>query len=164
MAPGGKRHNAGRKTDPNSVRSRRKARQQAKQQSATVLQHPSVPPQAHALRVEPTVALDEADAPNDLTLDERHVWLEFAPIAMKNGRLGEATAAAFKNYCRWVKLERDCSASVIDRGSSTHDRAMKWAARFYEEFSLTPGGRAVVEPSAQVRDEDEEFFGVTGSR
>lgn len=100
-------------------------------------------------------------------MDERKVWLEFATIATKNGRLSEATAAAFKNYCRWVVIERACSSSVTDKGSATHDRAMKWVARFYEQFSLTPGGRAVVEPAAAARDDDEEFFGgprVAGGR
>lgn len=157
MARGGARLGAGRKPEPNSVRSRRKARQQA-----TVLQHPSVPTKSVELPV--SIGVDEADAPNDLTMDERKVWLEFAPIAIKNGRLSQATAAAFANYCRWVLIERTCAASVTDRGSATHDRAMKWVARFYEQFSLTPAGRAMVEAGTPARDEDEEFFHGAGGR
>lgn len=78
---------------------------------------------------------------------------------MANGHLTDATSAAFKNYCRWVVIERACSASVTDRGSSTHDRAMKWVAKFYAEFSLTPGGRPIALPAAAPVDEDAAFFG-----
>lgn len=150
---GGKRIGAGRPPEPNSVRSRRRAQQQA-----TVLQHPSVP--AQTVPRDPEIPeLDEADAPDDLTMEERRVWLEFASVAMANGRLTPSTSAAFKTYCRWVVVERNCASSVTDRGSSTHDRAMKWVARFYDEFSLTPGGRAVAKSQTPQADPDDAFFG-----
>lgn len=102
--------------------------------------------------------MDEADAPNDLTMEERRVWLELAPFAIQNGRFSPATADAFKAGCRWIAIERACVASVTDRGSATHDRAMKWASRFYAEFSLTPSGRPMVAAPTRV-DEDDAFFG-----
>lgn len=153
MGKGGARIGAGRKPNPNSVRSLRRARQQA-----TVLQHPSSPP-APPLVAVPVPVLDEADAPNDLNLEQRRVWMELAPLAMQNGRLTSATSDAFKAGCRWVVIERACAASVTDQGSSTHDRAMKWASRFYAEFSLTPGGKPMADPKLPAVDEDEAFFG-----
>jgi hypothetical protein len=55
-------------------------------------------------------------------------------------------------------VERACAASVTDKGSATHDRAMKWVVRFYDEFSLTPGGRQVA-VQRPATDADDEFFG-----
>ncbi len=163
---GGRRHGAGRKPDPNSVRSLRKARLEGR---GTVLQHPSVPKQPSEPEPPPVppLVVDEFHVPNDLTVEQRQFWLLYAPEASRKRTLTKETEEAFKSYLPWLVINRDCSVSVTDRGSATHDRAMKWVAKFHKEFDLSPDGRPVVVPASAVRDEDEEFFGgsnVAGNR
>jgi hypothetical protein len=57
------------------------ARAASAQGAARVLAHPSVP----AAPVE-SVELNETQAPNDLTVDERLVWMELARIALGRGK------------------------------------------------------------------------------
>lgn len=125
-----------------------------------VLQHPSVPkPQAPVRPVVPPLAVDEFHVPDDLTIEQRQFWLVYGPEAARKGTLTKETEAAFKAYLPWLTISKDCAASVTDRGSATHDRAMKWVAKFHKEFDLSPDGRSVVLPQAAVKDEDDEFFG-----
>lgn len=83
-----------------------------------VVEHPSsvaaVPKPA-----EP-VCVDEADAPNDLTVDERLVWLRLAPFALRNGTLTPEHAEAFNRMCRNIARERQYSLSPTDSGNSNH--------------------------------------------
>src|SRR5690242_11711642 len=90
---GGKRIGAGRK---------RKSRSQ---QAAKVLAHPSspiVPPSTN----EPS-PVEEFDAPDDLSFEERAIWLKQAPHAFQNRTLTRASALAFERYCKVVVLERN---------------------------------------------------------
>lgn len=108
----------------------------AGKRGGVLLQHPSAPVEPVPL---PTV--DEADAPNDLTMDERHVWLELAPFAMQAGTLVPATAAAFKTFVRWETLDRQFAASVLEKGSGKHVQATKEAKAGYYDFCLRPVGK-----------------------
>lgn len=125
-----------------------------------VLQHPSAPKQTPtAPPPQPPLPVDEFNVPNDLTVEQRQFWLVYGPEAARKGTLTKETEAAFKAYIPWLVINKDCAASVTDRGSATHDRAMKWVAKFHKEFDLSPDGRPVVVPQTAVKDDDEEFFG-----
>src|SRR5687767_7469748 len=51
--------------------------------------------------------IEEFDAPDDLAVEERAVWLKQAPHAFKNRTLTRARAMAFERYCKVVVLERN---------------------------------------------------------
>ncbi len=97
-----------------------------------VLTHPSAPePPAPA-------AIDEFDVPDDLTVDERNVWLSLAPHAFKNRTLTKATALAFKVLCRNIVLERRFGVSVMDAGSASHRGLIQRVDAELEAFGLRP--------------------------
>lgn len=104
-----------------------------------VLEHPSSVP----VEPVPLPALDEADAPNELTHEERQIWLELAPHAMANGTLTDATKAAFVAFIRWESLSRQLAMSVLERGTSKHINAHKEALKGYYDFALRPTGKAM---------------------
>src|SRR3990167_5947302 len=105
---------------------------------ARVLSHPSVPaaPVAPALPV-----IDEADAPDDLTRDERLVWLELAPHAMANGTLVPATSLAFRLLCRNIVLERTASQAPLARGTADHRGLIQRVDAELLRFNLAPCGK-----------------------
>lgn len=156
MAPkGGRRIGAGRKPDPNSKRQRRLAAQAA---GARVLTHPSAPP------VVPTTntpsPIEEFDAPDDLSADERAIWLKQAPHAFRMRTLTRATALAFERYCKVVILERKESESS-GRGGSNHRGLLRQINAYETQFMLCPIGKPVIEPAVPKStkdDEDDAFF------
>lgn len=135
VGSGGRRPGAGRK--PKSAEARAldgNARQRGK-----VLQHPNAaepPPPA-------LPKLDEADAPNDFNHEERCVWLELAPFAMKNGTLTPATALGFRMLCRNIVLERAYATSVMDRGGANHRGLIQRIDSELLRFNLAPCGKPV---------------------
>lgn len=146
MARGGKRIGAGRKP---------------KNRTATVLQHPSAVPTTN----EPS-PIEEFDAPNDLTADERAIWMKQAPHAFANRTLTRASALAFERYCKVVVLERN-EAKSSGVGGANHRGLLKQVNAFELQFLLTPAGKAMpVVDKPTVADEDDAFFGggVAGSR
>lgn len=112
-----------------------------------VLEHPS----SAVVPIQPTSAavIDEADAPNDLSLDERRIWLELAPFAMANGTLTAATSAAFSAFVRWEQLSRALAMSVLEKGTSKHIQAHKEAIKGYYDFNLRPTGKPMAGAVAQ---------------
>lgn len=84
---------------------------------------------------------DEFDAPDDLTLEERLVWLELAPHAFKSGTLVRATAYDFKVLCRCVLLERQFAQSVAEKGCTKHIAAMKEVSKGLLAYGLRANGR-----------------------
>lgn len=147
MPRGGRRVGAGRKP---------------KHQSGKVLQHPSA-----SVPVVPTTndssPIEEFDAPNDLSMDERAIWLKQAPHAFANRTLVRATAFAFERYCKLVVQERADSASSA-KGGADHVRILKEVRAYEEKFLLIPCGRPMavpVKPQAE-RDDDDAFFGGVG--
>jgi hypothetical protein len=125
MGWGGKRHGAGRKPKPKLP--------------ATVLNHPSVPPPSTNY---PPPPVEEFDAPDSLTADERKVWLTQAPFAFKAGTLTRASALSFERYCRIVVLEQN-EARSSGMGGSNHRGLMKQINAYELQFLLTPSGKAM---------------------
>lgn len=110
-----------------------------------VIQHPSVP------TTNPASPIEEFDAPNDLGVDERHVWLKQAPFAFANRTLTRSTALAFERYCRLVVMERKESESS-GRGGANHRGLLKQINALELQFILTAAGRAMPDaaPAAPV--------------
>jgi hypothetical protein len=104
--------------------------------------------------------IEEFDAPDDLTADERAVWLKQAPHAFKNGTLTRGTALSFERYCKVVVLERN-EAKSSGMGGANHRGLLKQINSYELQFMLTPCGKPLVAASAPaaVEDEDEMFFG-----
>src|SRR3990167_3052190 len=110
MSWGGRRAGSGRK--PKSAAEKALTGNPGKRRApATVLAHPSsTAPDPPALPV-----VDESDAPNELTTDERLVWLKLAPLAMANGTLTQATSLAFVRVCKAVIIVRQLEAAPLAR-------------------------------------------------
>jgi hypothetical protein len=115
----------------------------------------------------PVSPIEEFDAPDDLTFEERAVWLKQAPHAFRNRTLTRASAMSFERYCKVVVLERNESKSS-GMGGPNHRGLLKQVNAFELQFMLTAAGKAMVEPAPpKPVDQDEEFFGpraVTGAR
>lgn len=145
MPRGGKRIGAGRKP---------------KSRTAKLLQHPSAPP--------PTTntpsTVEEFEAPDDLTADERSIWLKQAPHVFANGTLTRATALAFERYCKVVVLERN-EAKSSGVGGANHRGLLKQLNAFELQFMLSPCGKAMPVISRDpvvIRGDDksdDSFFG-----
>ena len=95
---GGARRGAGR---PKKSEAERLVAGNASKVAARVLAHPSVPaPEPPAVPL-----VTEFDAPNDLSVEERLVWLELAPHAMQAGTLTPSSSLAFK-IATWSATSR----------------------------------------------------------
>lgn len=145
MPRGGRRPGSGRKP---------------KQGAARVLAHPSVPPP-------PTIPspVEEFDAPNDLTAEERAVWLMQAPHAFKARTLTRATALAFERYCKVVILERN-EAKSSGVGGANHRGLLRQINAYELQFMLVPCGKPLPPESVSepADDEDAAFFGASTCR
>lgn len=142
VGSGGRRVGAGRK--PKSAEERRLSGNAGHQK---VVPHPSVPPSSVTtvnLHAPPSVVLDEADAPNDLTLDERQIWMRLAPRAIEKRTLHAGTADYFKMFCRVVALEEKYAKSAMDAGSANHRGLIQRAAAMYKDFDIAPFGKPTV--------------------
>jgi len=87
--------------------------------------------------------VDEFDAPDDLTAEERSAWLELAPHAFKNRTLTRATALSFRILCRNVWLERVLSSK--EPGSAAHRGMLQRVDAELLRFNLSPCGKPMVE-------------------
>ncbi len=142
MPRGGKRIGAGRKPKP-----------KVGFELARVLRHPSVP------TTNSTSPIEEFDAPDDLAMDERAVWLKQAPHAFRNRTLTRATALAFERYCKVVVLERN-EAKSSGVGGANHRGLLKQINAYELQFMLTPAGKPMLDaPAVPKQDEDDAFFG-----
>jgi hypothetical protein len=103
-----------------------------------LLPHPSAVP------VPGVAPIDEFDAPNDLSPDERNVWLELAPFAFAARTLTRATSFAFRLLCKNIVLERLYAASVADKGGANHRGLQRVDAELLA-FNLRPCGKAILE-------------------
>lgn len=112
-----------------------------KPKQARVLAHPSVPTTNGA------PVIEEFEAPDDLTRDERSVWLKQAPHAFANGTLTRATALSFERYCRVVVMERK-EAESSARGSANHRGLLKQVNAYELQFMLTAAGKSIVASKA----------------
>lgn len=130
---GGARRGAGR---PRKTDDERLVAGNASKVAARVLAHPSAP-----APVAPLPEVTEFDAPNDLSVEERLVWLELAPHAMQAGTLTQASALAFRVLCRNIVLERRYGQSVTDQGSSNHRGMIQRVEGGLDAFGLRPMGK-----------------------
>lgn len=147
MPRGGKRIGAGRKPkNPNGF-------------SARVLAHPSS--QSPVPTTNGSGPIEEFDAPDDLSMEERHVWLKQAPHAFRNRTLTRASAMAFERYCKVVVLERN-EAKSSGVGGSNHRGLLKQIQSYELQFLLAPAGRPMMDVPSAV-DDDDAFFGGAGA-
>lgn len=152
VGSGGRRRGAGRKPKP--AHERRLAGNAGHR--GKVLAHPSVP----AVQAPQLPEIEEFDVPDDLTTDERHVWMELAPHAFANRTLTTATSLAFRLLCRNVVLERRYAGSVQDAGGASHRGVIQIIDRELLRFNLAPCGKSVVmEPVPAVDPRQEKYFG-----
>lgn len=91
----------------------------------------------------PPAPVDEFDAPDDLTLEQRQVWLELAPHAFAERTLTRATALSFRLLCRNVALELALSRSDADRGGPNHRGIIQRIDAELLRFNLSPCGKAL---------------------
>lgn len=111
----------------------------------------------------PTVApVDEFDAPDDLTLDERRVWLELAPHAFAARTLTAGTSRSFRMLCRNVVLTERLAGSN-DAGGANHRGMQQRVDAELAAFSLRPFGKAIYadEPKAAPANPLEKFLNRT---
>lgn len=129
---GGRRPGSGRKRKSDTERF---IDGNAGHRAADVLRHPSAPDLA------PLPTVDEADAPNDLSREERLIWLELAPYALRAGTLTPASSMAFRVLCRNIVLERLYGQSVTDKGTANHRGMIQRVEVGLDAFQLRPQGR-----------------------
>jgi len=108
-----------------------------------VLPHPSAVP------VPGVAPIDEFDAPDDLTSEERNVWLELAPFAFKNRTLTRATSYTFRLLCRNIVAERALRESVLTRNAADHRGLMREINTRLLQFQLAPCGKAILTADAE---------------
>lgn len=141
MPRGGRRVGAGRKPKPRPAGF-----------NGRVVTHPSVPT-TNALP-----EIEEFDAPDDLTFEERQVWLKQAPHAFRNRTLTRSTAMSFERYCKIVVLERN-EAKSSGVGGSNHRGLLKQINAYELQFLLTPCGKPVPDAvQAQPQPNDDDAF------
>jgi hypothetical protein len=122
---GGRRPGAGAKKKAERIR----------EMTGQVLAHPS----SAGINTAPP-PVEEFDAPDDLTMDERRVWLELAPHAFAARTLTKATALGFRMMCRNIVLERQLAESA-ERATASHRGLIQRIDAELLRFSLAPCGK-----------------------
>lgn len=110
-----------------------------------VLPHPSAPPAAVPV---PVSVVDEADAPDYLTFEERQWWVRLRPHARAAGTLTPATESAFELLCRNYALERRFAISPMDAGTANHRGLIQRVQADLSAFNIRPAGKPM--PNATV--------------
>lgn len=154
-AHGGARPGSGRKPKSDAIR----ALDGGASHSRKVVPHPSSPNEPPAPELP---KLDESDAPDDLTFEERKVWLELAPHAIANRTLTDATSKGFRMLCQNIALSDRYYASVNDAGGSNHRGLIQRIDAELLRFNLAPCGKpmASAEPAQPAIDPVKaRFFG-----
>lgn len=107
---------------------------------------------AHPSASTAVAPVEEFDAPNDLTMEERHVWLELAPHAFAARTLTPSTSLSFRLLCRNVVLERALAGSLKDQGGANHRGMIQRIDAELASFCLKPFGKAIynAEPEQQA--------------
>lgn len=146
MPRGGARPGSGRKRLTAEEKAARKAARLAAQQARVLTpQFGGVAPPSSSDPATEMAPIEEFDAPDSLTFDERQVWLRQAPHAFRNRTLTKATAVAFERYCRMVARESIEARSSAAEGPN--HRGLRREINALElQFLLSPNGRPMVEP------------------
>lgn len=125
----------------------------------SVVRHPSAP----LPPVRPPVPVEAFDAPDELSVDERNVWLRLAPHAFGNGTLTKDKEYAFCLLCRNIVLERRFAGSVQEAGGPSHRGLIQIIDRELLRFGLAPLGKAKEEEPEQPKvDPLMEKYGFAG--
>jgi hypothetical protein len=103
--------------------------------------------------------LDESEAPNDLSTEERLVWLRLAPHAMPKGRLTPATAFHFAQMCKNIALMHRYAASVTDAGGASHRGLIQRVDTELLTYGLVPSGASEAPKKVQVDPMQAKYFG-----
>lgn len=138
---GGRRPGSGRKPKSNHLHSVQNTVTQARR---------GVVPTTNGAGPDP---IDEFDAPDELTTEERLIWLKLAPEAFKNGTLKRSTAMAFELLCVNVAREKKMRVSV-DCGEPKHNTLIKIIDSEMTAYSLRACGKAVYEAPAEAKPVD----------
>lgn len=157
MPRGGARPGAGRK--PKSAAER--ALDGNAGHRGRVLTHPSSAGVAPA-----ETPVEEFDAPDDLTFDERKVWMELAPFAFQNRTLTKATSLAFRTLCRNVVILNQYASSVQEKGSANHRGMIQRVDVELLSFGLAPCGKPMMTAAPAQADADPRkarYLGGSGS-
>lgn len=85
--------------------------------------------------------IEEFDAPDDLSADERKVWLKLAPHAFKRHTLTRATAMSFEMLCRNIVIERTLAKDVEQVGGANHRGIIQRIDAELLRFDLSPNGK-----------------------
>lgn len=101
--------------------------------------------------------VDEFDAPNDLTVEERHVWLRLAPGAFKARTLTKATEYAFILLCRNVLLEQRLRVDPELCGGANHRGILQRVETGLTAFGLRALGKPMQDEVPKVVDPFDEF-------
>ena len=101
--------------------------------------------------------VDEFDAPDDLTRDERLVWLKLAPHAFAARTLTRATEDAFSDLCRDRVLMLELSRDPDRRGGADHRGVTQRVQSKMKDFALSPMGKPLIEDKPKVEDPFGEF-------
>lgn len=138
-----------------------------------VLPHPSAatapttPPAEPAGVRFPILVIDEEHAPNELTVEERLMWLRLGKVAAKNGTLTEDKALDFLRLCKHVVLEQRYANSVTDQGSANHRGLIQRVDIGLTRFGLAGSGKPTLSDASQPAAGDpmkEKYFGGSGHR
>lgn len=124
-----------------------------------VLPHPSAPATKPS-KPKPLPELDEAEAPNELSLEARQVYLKLAPHAIAAATLTPATSLGFCLLCENIVLERRFRSSVQEAGSASHRGLIQRIDAELLRFCLAPIGKALVEENPPAVDPmKSKYFG-----
>lgn len=98
----------------------------------------------------PPVPVDEFDAPNILTTEQRLIWLELAPHAFAARTLTKGTMAAFGMLCVNVLIVRQLATGAL-AGSADHRGMQQRVDASMSAFSIRPCGKALYEAETQTK-------------
>ena len=104
-------------------------------------------------------AVDEFDAPDDLTRDERLVWLKLAPLAFRARTLTRATEDSFSDLCRNRVLMLELGRDVEKRGGADHRGIVQRVQSQMKDFQLSPFGKPLIDDKPQDADPFATFDG-----
>ena len=114
-----------------------------------------------AAKARPTIVVEEFDAPNDLTTDERLVWMRLAPSAFGARTLTKATEYQFIILCRNIVLEREIAQDREQRGGANHRGIIQRIDAELARFCLSPMGKPLIDAEPPSDDPFAQFDGGT---
>lgn len=119
-----------------------------------VLSHPS------ASALSQPAELEEFEAPDELTMEERRVWMKLAPHAFKNRTLTPASSLAFVLLCQNIVRERKYGESLTECGTANHRGLIQRVEGGLDAFDLRPKGRPMTsaEPVAKPANPLDRFM------